>query len=185
MTNQDEHSIEEIIENKWLVKFDRKPLDNQPLFGFIVGFNENFTLVHKFGEELFMLDGYCVFPNADVRNYAVYDDPEYFFSEVVKAKEIVPNPLPEISMTSWPEIVQSVAKEFPVFVVETERLHKGECYLGRLKKMRKTGFETEDLDTEAYWDGTSRYKFRDLTVIGFGGYYETALELVNKQRDSA
>lgn len=40
-------SIDEIILNKWLVEFDRKPLDKHPLYGFVVDCND-LTLLHVF-----------------------------------------------------------------------------------------------------------------------------------------
>ena len=176
-------SIQEIISNKWLVEFNRKPLDKHPLYGFIMDFNDEFTLVHQFDRDLFILDGYCVFPNKDVKNHAVYDDGDYFLNEVIRAKKIVPKLLPKIGLSTWAEIVRSVSESFLFFVVETERLHKNECYVGKLKEIKKNGFVLNEIDTDAcWWDGPTKYKFNDLTMIKFGGHYETTLALVNSER---
>lgn len=183
MANKNVPSIDEIISNKWLVEFNRKPLDKYPLYGFIVDFNEDFTLINIFDCDHFILDGYCVFPNADVKNYAVYDDDNYFLSEVIAVKRIVPSPQPKISISSWPEIVESVSESFPLFVVETERLHKNECYIGKLKQIKKKSFELRAIDVDAGWDGIGKYRFDDITMIKFGGHYETALALVNAERE--
>lgn len=178
-------SIDEIISNKWLVEFDRKPLDKHPLFGFIVDFNDDFTLIHVFDCDLFILDGYCVFPNANVKKYALYDKEEYFLNEVIRVKKIVPKPLPKVSILSWPEIVQSVSEYFPLLVVETERLHKNECYIGKVTEVRKKSFKQKEMDTDAVWYGSSKYKFEDVTTISFGGLYETTLALVNAEREKS
>lgn len=178
-------SINEIISNKWLVEFDRKPLDKHPLYGFVVDFNNDFTLIHIFDRELFILDGYCVFPNANVKKYAVYDDENYFLNEVIRAKKIVPKPLPKVSISSWSEIVESVNQCFPLFVVETERLHKNECYIGKLEQIKKKSFELQEIDSDAYWYGSTKYRFEDVTMISFGGLYETTLALVNAEREKS
>lgn len=176
-------SIDEIITNKWLVEFDRKPLDKHPMYGFIVNFNEEFTLVHRFDRDLFILDGYCVFPNTTVKKYAVYDDESYFLNEVIQAKKIVPKALPKVSISSWPEIVKSVSEFFPLLVVGTERLHKNECYIGKVTEIKQKSFKQQEMDTDAVWYGVTKYKFKDVTMISFGGLYESTLALVNAYRD--
>lgn len=159
-------------------------MDKHPLYGFIVDFNSEFTLIQMFDRDLFISDGYCVFLNVDVKNHVVYDDRDYFLSEVIRAKKIVPKPLPKIKISNWTEIVKSVSESFPFFVVETERLHKGECYIGKLQETRKKSFILREIDTDAVWlNGTTKYKFDDLTMIKFGGQYETTLALVNTERE--
>lgn len=183
MSKKEVASIDEIITNKWLVEFDRKPLDKHPMYGFIVNFNEEFTLVHRFDRELFILDGYSVFPNADVKKCRVFDEETYFLSEVIQAKKIVPKALPKVSISSWPEILQSVSECFPLLVVETERLHKNECYIGKVTEIKKKSFKQQEMDTDAVWYGSAKYKFEDVTMISFGGLYESTLALVNANRD--
>lgn len=178
-------SIDEIISKKWLVEFDRKPLDKLPLYGFVVDCNDDFTILHVFDHKLFILDGYCVFSNADVKKYAVYDDETYFLSEVIRAKKIVPKPLPKISIASWSDVLESVSKLFPLLVVETERLNKNVCYIGKLKELKKKSFEIEEIDPDANWEGATKYRFKDLTMVKFGGLYESALALVNAEREKS
>ncbi len=175
--------IDENIKNGWLVAFNRKPLDKHLLYGFVVDFNEDFTLVHIFDRDLFILDGYCVFPNKDVKSHAVYNDSDDFLNDVIRAKKIIPKSLPQITIDGWEEIVRSVSDSFPFFVVETERLHKDECYVGKLEEIKKNSFLLNEIDTDAYWMSTTKYKFSDLTMIKFGGEYETTLAIVNELRE--
>ncbi len=174
--------IDEIINNRWLVAFNRKPLDKHVLYGFVVDFNDEFTLIHIFDRDLFILDGYCVFPNKDIKSHAVYDEDNDFLSEVIRAKKITPKPLPKITIAGWAEIVRSVSENFLFFVVETERIHKDECYVGKLEKIKKNSFVLKEIDADAFWMSTTKYKFDDLTIIKFGGEYETTLAIVNELR---
>ena len=183
MAKKKSPDIDEIISNRWLVDFNRKPLDKHPLFGFIVDFNEEFTLIHQFDRGNFSLDGYCVFPNRDVKSHAVYDKKDYFLSEVISAKKIKPRVPSNISIASWSEIIRSVGESFPFFVVETERLHRNECYVGKLKEIKKKGFVLYEVGPDANWNYITKYKFDDLTMIKFDGRYENTLGLVNMKRE--
>ncbi|HRJ87633.1 MAG TPA: hypothetical protein PLN05_15110 [Pyrinomonadaceae bacterium] len=106
-------------------------------------------------------------------------------SEVIRAKKIVPKPLPKISIASWSDVLESVSKLFPLLVVETERLHKNECYIGKVTEIRKKSFKQQEMDTDAVWYGFTKYKFEDVTMISFGGLYESTLALVNAEREKS
>ncbi len=182
MAKKKSPGIDEIIAKKLLVHFNRKPLDKHLLYGFVIAGNDEFTLLNIFDAGLFMLDGYCVFLNKDVKNYATYENKDYFLSEVIRHQKIIPKPT-KIDISSWREIVQTVSEGHQFFVVETERLHKNECYVGTLKSMKKKSFVLREIDPDACWSYETNYKFNDLTMIKFGGRYETTLALVNSERE--
>ena len=185
MAKKRSRNIDEIIKNKWLVEFNRKPLAKHPLYGFVIGCSNEFTLIHQFDRDLFNLDGYCVFPNKDVKNHAVYDDESYFLSEVVRVNKLMPKARSDISIVNWEEVVRTVGNKYRFLVVETERLHKNECYIGEVKEIRKKSFILRAVDTDASWyDTVDKYKYSDLTMIKFGGRYEETLALVNREREA-
>lgn len=92
-SNNDSIDIDEIIERKLLVEFNRKPLEESSLFGFVLACNNDFSLVQEFDRDSFVLDGYCVFRNKSVKKYSVYDDENYFLNEVISLKKSNRNPL--------------------------------------------------------------------------------------------
>lgn len=178
--------IEEIIERKILIEFNRKPLDKSMLLGFVLACNDEFTLIHKFDRDLFVLDGYCIFQNDSVKKYAVYDDENYFLNEVIRLKKIKPKPIPDISIKSWPDIIQTVNDNFPLIRIEQEKIHKNECNIGKLEKLKKKSFSLKEVDTSADWYGRPySYKFKDLTIVGFDGPYENTLALVAENRENS
>ncbi|MBA2335211.1 MAG: hypothetical protein M3449_01500 [Acidobacteriota bacterium] len=182
MAKKNSPSIEEIISKKWLVHYNRKPLDKYLLHGFVLACNDDFTLLNVFDNGLFILDGYCVLRNKDVKSYAVYDDENYFLNEVIRFKKIRPKFLPKISISSWIDLVRSIAESFPFLVVFTENLHKNECYIGKVTEIKAKSLLMLEIDPDACWENTTKYKFADVTMVKFGGHYENTLALVNAKR---
>jgi hypothetical protein len=175
--------IEEIIERKLLVEFNRKPLEKSRLFGFVLACNDEFTLIHEFDDGIFRLDGYSIFKNDSVKKYSVYDKDEYFLNEVIKFKNIEPRDVPTVSIESWPEILRTVNESFPLIRIERENIDNKSCYIGKLEKLKKKTFSLMKIDTSANWDNSFRYKYNDLTKVGFDGEYENTLVLVAENRD--
>ncbi len=152
------------------------------LFGFILAHNDKFTMIHYFDRSLFILDGYQVFQNNSIESYFVYDDEDYFLSEVIRFKKIKPKPIPQISIENWNEILQSVSDNFPLILIEQEEIDNEVCYVGILEKLNADSFDLEEIDASAEYYGLSNYKFDNLTKVGFDGQYENTLAFVIENR---
>ena len=172
----------QIIRSQYLVKFSRKPIDEDDLYGFVLACSETLTLLHVLNTSTFTLNGYSVILNADVSLYAVYDRPDYYFdSKVLKLKGIKPQPQPEISIATLPELLISIDKHYPLITIHREKLNVDTCWIGRLAGMTKKTFTLFEIDDCAEWDGPHRYRFEDVTKVDFGGGYEAALALVAEE----
>ncbi|MDQ3133787.1 MAG: hypothetical protein M3Q76_03150 [Acidobacteriota bacterium] len=122
-----------IIGSQYLVKFDRKPMDQCSDYGFVLACSETLTLLHVLETSTFTLNGYSVIRNADVSLYAVYERPDYYFdSRVLRLKGIKPQPQPEISIDNLSDLLTSVDKHFPLFTIHREEITDDECFIGRL-----------------------------------------------------
>src|ERR1044072_2330334 len=175
---------EQIIRSQYLVRFERKPLDEAELYGFVLACSETLTLLNVLETSTLTLNGYSVIRNADVSLYAVYDRPDYYFdSRVLRLKGISPQPQPEVSVASLPELLASVDKHYPLFTIHRERVHDDVCFIGRLAGMTPKTFTLFEIDDCAEWDGPHRYRFEDVTKVDFGGGYEEALALVAREND--
>jgi hypothetical protein len=183
MSKQKLLDIEEIIERKILVEFYRKPLQRTKLFGFVLACNDEFTFVQEFDEQIFRLDGYCIFKNDSVKSWKVYDKDEYFLNEVIRIKNIKPRAVRNVSIESWAEILRTVNESFPLIVIEREKIDNKACYIGKLDKLKKKTFYLKEINPSAEWDDSSGYKYDDLTKVGFDGEYEKTLILVAENRD--
>ncbi len=184
MSKQKLPDIDEIIDKKWIVEFNRKPLDKQSLFGFILACNDDFTLIQEFDRSLFITDGYRVFRNNSVKGYKVYNDKNYFLNEVIYFKKIKPKPLTGISIENWTEILQTANKKFRLLVIEREKVNNKICNIGKLETVKKKSFTLKEIDADAVWIESFKYKFDDLTKVGFGGHYENTLSLVAGKREN-
>jgi hypothetical protein len=173
----------EIIENKWLVEFNRKPFDSHTILGFILAFNDEFTLIEEFDNDWFATDGYCVFKNKSVKGFKVYDKDEYFLYEVVKVKKIEPKPVPQISIESWSTILQTVNDNFNLVNIRSELIYKNQCNIGKLAKLGKKTFRLIEIATDASWDEVStKYKSKHLTKVSFDSAYVNTLWEVSENR---
>ena len=168
-----------IIRSQYLVRFKRKPLDESSLYGFVMACSETLTLLHLLETATYTLNGYSVIRNEDVSLYAVYDRPDYYYdSKVLRLKGIKPQPRPEISLESFPDLLTSIARLYPLFTIHRELMDNDICFVGRLAGMTPKTFTLNEVDDCAEWIGPRRYKFSDITKIDFGGGYEEALALV-------
>lgn len=178
-----ERDYEEIIKNKWIVEFDRKPFDKSKEFGFVLDFNDEFTLIQLFDRNYFNIDGYCVFKNESVKKIRVYDEEEYFLHEVVKKKKIEPKLIPEVLIESWETILQTVNDNFNLIGIESELIYKNQLNIGILKKFGKKKFSLIEIHTDANWDDSpTKYEFKDLTKVAFDSAYINTLWEISESR---
>jgi hypothetical protein len=183
MSKQKSIGIEEAIEQKFLVEFNRKPFDKSKEFGFVLDWNDQFTLIQIFDHDWFAVDGYCVFKNESIKSFRVYDKEEDFLNEVVKLKKIEPAPVPEISIESWEAVLQSVNDNFDLISVESELIYKNQCNIGRLEKLGKKSFSLIEIYGDACWnDSPTKYKFKDLTKVCFNEAYDKTLWEISESR---
>lgn len=178
-----ERNLEEIIENKWIVEFNRKPFDNSKEFGFVLDCNDDFTLIQILDKDLYQLDGYCIFQNKSVKKFRVYDKDEYFLNEVVKLKKLEPKPVSQVSIESWKAILQTVNDNFNLVGIESELIYKNQLNIGRIKKVNNKKFSLIEINPKAEWDDFStKYEFQHLTKVCFDSSYNKTLWDVSESR---
>ena len=160
---------------------DRKKIDKLPLYGFVLATDREHTLLAPAND--FVLNGYCVIRNEDVSRHLIYDDPDCFTSRALRLLEVSAPPLPDIDIESFTTVAQSAVQHFPLIVVHSERRHPGICWVGRYRSHTKKRLVLDSIDPSASWDGTATIRLRDVTMIGFGATYESAVWLVAQERE--
>ncbi len=176
-------SLEEIIKNKWVVRFNRKPFDTATLACFILDANDEFTLTNEIDDDAGSI-GFQVFCNKTIKTFELYDDPDWHESLVVKLKNIEPKEKPEVSIESMPELLKSASDNFPLIMIYREKITVDACWVGKVLELKKKSFLMKEISPNAEWhEKPTKFKYKDITRVSFGNGYENNLALVAEYRD--
>ena len=157
-----------------LVKINREPIDEQPLEGFLLERTKELLLLNLISTDVVCLNGYVVVRWRDVRKLKVQRE-DALMSRALRLKKIAASEPSRISIAGWPELLESLTREFPLFTIHQEWLDSDVCFVGRLATMSASTFGLKEIDPDSRWRGSRPYKFKDLTKVDFGGGYENAL----------
>ena len=158
-----------------LVEVKSRIKDAELTRGFVVDFSDSLVLFHVLDMDTFRLNGYNVLRSDDISHFGAFDKQRFWQNRAISHFNIAPVRPSEISLSSIPDLIKSIAKQYPLIVFHPERKKPDICYVGRLLTTSGATFIIDDLDSTAAWTGPRRLKFDDFTRIGFGGGYENAL----------
>lgn len=162
---------------RYFIELDRRPAVSYADRGFIVDFSDSLILLHNFCPDCFRLNGYTAIRTADVRNYRVFGERSAYPFKAIQHNKVKPEPTPEISLVTLPDLLTSVCNAYPLVTIHRELIFPDECFIGRLAAMTPKTFTLYLLNPEAKWVGTMRFRFSDVTRVDFGGGYEASLML--------
>lgn len=165
-----------------LVQFDRKPIDPDLLTGFVLAFNAKLTLLQKVDENQFLLDGYSVFRNSDVKRWRSIQ-PEEFFAKAAKLNKLRPSHPPNVTLASMRDAFSSAGAEFPLLAVHREHLKRGVCEVGKLRSVTQRRAKLHSISPQAEWETEETFVLNDVTLLEFGGAYERLLASIAKSSD--
>ncbi len=156
------------------MEFDRAPVDPNVLRGFTLGWNAELTLVQVMDDVHFRLNGYAIFRNSDVKRWrsVVRED---FVARAAQLNKLRPSKPPEVRFASMKEAIFSAGTAFPVITIHRERTEKKVCYVGRLQGANQRTATILAISPRAQFDKEQRYQLKDVTLLEFGGAYETLL----------
>jgi hypothetical protein len=157
-----------------LVEMNRKPIDQEPVWGFLLQRSKDLILLHVAAVDVVCLNGYSVFRNGDVRRLKVLPKDELLI-RALRFKDIAPSEPPGISLTSWSGLLESVDQKFSLFTIHRERINSGVCNVGRLAAIYASSFALKEIDPKARWTRSRKYKYEDITRLDFGDGYADAL----------
>ncbi len=164
-----------------LLEFDRRPVDQHPLVGFALTWNQELTLIQPVEDQQFLLNGYTIFRNADVKRWRPIPKDEFRARAAVfhKLRPRVPS---QVSIASIREALASAGRAFPLVTIHTERVKRGVCYVGRVLRTSQRAVTLLDISPQAEWDEEETYRLKDITLIDFGGTYERLLARMAKRQ---
>jgi hypothetical protein len=172
---------DDLIKNKWLVRFERGKFDN--CLGFVLDANEKLTLMNLFDFETAGVSGFTVFENKSVKGCEVYEDPNSFDTLLLKIKMVRPKEKPPVSIDSIAELLGTAGEIFPLIVIHREKIAPDTCWIGEIARIKEKSFLLRPIDPNAEWDEElMKISFKDVTRVEFGNGYENCLNLVAEYR---
>jgi hypothetical protein len=169
--------IRTTIKKSQLIEIDRSSVAKEKLVGYVVGVSEQFILIHDMCDHIF-LNGYAVIRIDDVRRYRILRDWKGFATRALRIRQQSPVPQRQIDLTNWETVLVTANKKFPLITIHRERMDNSVCYIGQVKHRTNKTVTMAEIDPAASWTRTHLYRFRDITMVGFGAAYESALWLV-------
>lgn len=151
-------------------------------FGYVVDFSETFVLFHLVRKDAFCFNGYCALKSDDIKDYRAFSRQEHWQNRAAKTFRLKPKRPAGISLDTLPTLLESVSNRYPLMVIHMERKYPNDCYIGPLISLAEKTFTIDDLDCGCNWSGPRRIKLEDVTRIGFGGGYESALAATAPKR---
>jgi signal recognition particle subunit SEC65 len=169
-------------EGKTLVELCRRPRIKERITGFIVGYSDNWILLHRLDWNAFVLDGYSLVRHADVENLRIFSRRENWPKRAVEKLRLLPKRIVKVSVENLADAIVDISKKFPLIHVERELKYPGECWIGYPFETKSQKLVLENLDHLATWTGHYSIMLKDITRVDFGGGYERALALTAPSR---
>lgn len=165
-------SIQESLE---LVSIFREQLDEAEWFGYVVAENEDFVAIQSVSDR-YDLDGYRVFRVADIDELDDDFDRKDLVVRAMEIKNLEPQALPWLRLSSIRELVLSIQEKEPLVVIEREIVCPDECEIGRVRLDSDATYSLLWMTTQAEWERNDRiFHYDDITQVSFGGEYERTL----------
>jgi hypothetical protein len=149
-------------------------------YGFVVGVEASFALIHYCNLNIVCLDGYSTVPLTEMRKVQMVDE-EAFLSRALQVKGMQPLPQPDILLLDFPGMLSSANAHFPLITVHIDHQEPDTCYVGRVETMTSKTLTLRQINIHAQWSRSRSFKFKDITRVEFGGGYEQALWMVAEQ----
>jgi hypothetical protein len=163
-----------------LLEFDRRPVDQHSLVGFALTWNAELTLIQPIEREQFLLNGYTIFRNSDVKRWRPIPKDDFLARAAVLHK-LRPREPAKVGIASVGQALSSAGKAFPLVTIHTERVRRGVCYIGRVLRTSQRALTLLSISPQADWDEEEGYLLKNITLIEFGGTYERLLARIAKK----
>jgi hypothetical protein len=165
-----------------LMQFDRGDLNDKDLTrGYLLDYNDDWTLI-QFVEADIYFNGYLIIRNDTIKRYREFDDHNAMVHRALRKLGYIPKIPDGIDLKDVNSIVLSVNRSFPLLVIHRELWKKDVCHIGGIADVTQKTITLAAIDIDAEYVGRYRIRSRDITGIGFGGFYETALWAVASKR---
>ncbi|WP_431676680.1 hypothetical protein [Kitasatospora sp. KL5] len=85
-------------------------------------------------------------------------------------------PGPALPLDGLTGLLEAAGRGFGLVAVSRERQAPDACWIGAVAELRPKSLRLHEVDTDAHWHtGVSKFRFKDITRVDFGGRYERTL----------
>ena len=145
--------------------------DENYWYFYILNYSEKLLLGIK--EDDFILDGFQIRKISDLKRIEVNDDICAKINEENKLLENIKEP--EINLSSWKAVFESLKALNILIIVENENIDKGNrfFYVGYVRKIKKSSIIFSAIDADGVWCDDIEIKYSKITSVTFGDRYST------------
>jgi hypothetical protein len=145
--------------------------DDNYWYFYILDYSEKFLFGIE--EDDFLLDGFQIRKISDLKKIEVKDDICVSINEEKKLLENIKKP--EIDLSSWKAVFESLKALNILIIVENENDDKGDCffYVGYISKIKKSSIFFSAIDADGIWYDDIEIIYSKITSVTFGDRYST------------
>jgi hypothetical protein len=164
------------MSKRQLVRFDRR-FEDSSVHGYVLDVGPKFFLLAVVSDRIWF-DGFECFRIGDVRSLRPDPYAQFVESALKKRRVLMPHK-PRVSVASIGELLLSASRQFPLVTIHREKIDREVCWIGRVLGVERGRVSLLGITPNATWeDELESYRVGEITRVGFGGDYETALHLV-------
>jgi hypothetical protein len=159
-----------------LVRFSRR-FEDSFTTGYVLAVRPKWFMLLLIDDRV-RFNGYSVLRIADTSKLQRDPFSEFVGSVLKKRKQKKPR-VPQVDLSSTEKLLSSIAGQFSLVTIHTERIDPSVCYIGRIRAIAKGELSLLKIRPGAVWDRkATTYRLSDITRVDVGGDYEDALYIV-------
>ena len=172
--------LDEAFKENTLVRIARGEFDETcPEFdGYVLGCSESLMCLSILDDRI-RFNGIEIFYRNQITELDVPTPHATFYETALRMRGDLAPDQPPIDLSSMQSVLESLTKIAPLVVIHRELQEPDICEIGKLTGFDATTFQLREIDPDADWaDEPTEFRYEDVSRVGFGGEYESALALV-------
>ncbi|PBC67421.1 hypothetical protein BX265_8023 [Streptomyces sp. TLI_235] len=160
-----------------LVRIRRHIRGADRIEGFVVAVGPAWTLLASCTDT--RLDGWTAVRTADIATVRHRGDETCLTVRALRRRGRWPvrPPAPEVPLDELPDLVAAACRGFGLVALHLERHRTDTCWIGTLTEVRRKSLRLHEVDPAARWHRSpTKFRFKDITRVDFGGHYEQTLD---------
>jgi hypothetical protein len=171
INNKVNEKLKSFQSRKSIIKIQRDGINDNPLYGFILQFNDRFVLLAQ--EYDFYMDGWMILERRFITKIE-YPRSSRFHKSMLERESLLTNINPNltVNLNNYRAIFRSLKKSKVFVIVENERPKEDKFLIGPIQRINKNNVSIRYFDVCGKWE--KRYRkidFDEITSIRFGCNY--------------